>query len=120
MSPKAYIIVIGLFVVMWIGMLLSFGLVSTKGKAATADTDSSTGNSELMGLVMGWAFPVMLIVFGCLFFFYRANAAMMQQIIMAVLFLVLLPTAITSIGLSMVQLGGVRDTVAASTQSSAS
>lgn len=108
---------ISLFVVFWIGMMLSFGLVSTKGVRSAEQ--NSTGNSELLGLVLGWSFPLVVIVFGCLFFFYRANASQMQQILMALLFLVLLPTAVTASGLALVQLGGIRDTVAASSQTSA-
>lgn len=110
---------IGLLVVLWLGATLSFGFVSTQGHLTPEDsTTRNAGNNELLSLVMGWSFPVAVILFGCLFFFYRANASMMLQILFAILVLVLLPTSISLMGMAMTQLGSVRDVIAAAGQQS--
>lgn len=106
---------IGLFLALWVGAIVSFSLVSTQGNITAADRNTNnSGNNELLGLVLGWSFPMAILMFGCFFFFYRGSSSMMIQILFAVVVLVLLPTSLSMMGLAISQLGGVRDVVAAS------
>lgn len=117
MSTKAYTFMMGLLLVLWIGAILSFSLVSTQGQLNAGDSNTNNaGNNELLSLVLGWSFPLAVILFGCLFFFYRASAPMMLQILFAMLVLVMLPTSLSLMGLAVTQLGGVRDVIAAGAQ----
>jgi hypothetical protein len=112
MSPKAYTVMLGFLLVIWVGAIVSFSLVSTQGSAE----DQTTGNDKLLGLVMGWSSPLVVVLFVCIFFYYRANASMMLQILFAMLVLVMLPTSLSLMGLAATQLGGVRDVIAAAGQ----
>lgn len=101
-------VMLGFLLVIWVGAIISFSLVSTQ--------DQTTGNDKLLGLVMGWSSPLVVVLFVCIFFYYRANASMMLQILFAMLVLVMLPTSLSLMGLAATQLGGVRDVIAAAGQ----
>lgn len=101
----AFYISVGILVLLLVTIGVTFGALIPKDKSQ---------NSNLLIVITVFSFVTSIVAYALALYYFSANPQSMMQFVLALVMLVILPSALTTAAVSTVTVSNLRETLAAS------